>query len=186
MKTKTKRTRGKNRTTLFREMVRDSSNMNYKDLKRNCVVRGMPFEDVINGSFPRLQVWLHHNVGKEIIPHLLDDFDDYVEEKLRERGADDLIHPQLRLGFIGERDEEGNAVKIKRVKGIKKKRRKRERTKDGIYKGTKKAYVYEAQQKGWTLKKTIRRTFAKFPDASEKSIKIWYKKSERMRRNEEG
>lgn len=177
-----KRTRGKSKTTLFREMIRDSSNMTYKDLKVNCVVRGMPFDDVINGSFPRLQVWLHHNTQAEIQPHLLDDYDDYIEAILRERGQEDLIHPQLRLGFIGERDEEGNPVKTKRVKGIKKKRKKKERTKDGIYAGTKKAFVYEAQQKGWSIKKTIRRTFAKFPDASEKSIKIWYKKSERINR----
>lgn len=177
---KIKKTRGKNKSTLFREMVRDSSDMNYRDLKRNCVVRGMPFDDVTNGSFPRLQVWLHHNRDAEIIPHLLDDFDDYIEAILKERDREDLIHPQLRLGFIGERDEEGNTVKLKRVKGIKKKRKKRERTKDGIYKGTKKAYTYEGQQKGWSLKKTIRRTLAKFPDASEKSIRIWYKKSERL------
>lgn len=176
------KTRRKNRTTLLRELMKNTMDMNYKDLKRNCVVRGMPFEEVINGSFPRLQIWLHHNLGNEIVTDLLDQFDDHIEAELRARGKDDLIHPQLRLGYIGERDEEGNTIKTKRIKGIKKKRVKREKTKDGIFKGTKKAYTYECQQKDYTLKKTIRKVKAKFPDASEKSIKIWYKKSERTQK----
>lgn len=175
-----RKTQRKTRVTKFKEFMQSAGNMNYKDLKRNVVVRGMDFQEVVDGSFPRLQNWLHHNGDAPIDTTLLDKFDDWVEKGLKQRGALDLIHPQLRLGYIGERDEEGKVTKRKRVKGIKKKKKKRERTKDGIYKGTKKAYVFECQAKGWSIKKTIRKTFARFPDASEKSIKIWYKKAAKL------
>lgn len=178
MAIKTKKRRRK--TTILKNMFKVSTDMTYKDLKRNCVVRGMPFDDVINGSFPSLQNWIWRNNHNDVKPELLDDFDDHIEKELKERGSDYLIHPQLRLGYIGERNEDGEVKKRKRVKGIKKKRKKREKTKDGIYKGTKKAYVFLSEEKGWTLKKTIRRTLSKFPDASEKSIKIWYKKAARL------
>lgn len=172
----------KRRLTVLRDMFKTTGNMTYKDLKRHVVVRGMPFEEVVNGTSPSLTNWLYNNRDKSIDPTLLDSYDDFIDSKLRESGAEDLIHPQLRLGYIGERDDEGKTTKTKRVKGIKKQKRKKEKTKDGIFKGTKKALTFEFQQKGKTLKSTIRRVLKVFPDASEKSIKIWYKKSARLQK----
>lgn len=173
MKTKTR----KRKVTVLSEFMKSTMNMNYKDLKRNVVVRGMDFEAVVNGDFPTLQNWLHFNRGNEIDTSLLDKFDDWMEKQLRARGSDYLIHPSLRLGYIGEKSEDGETVTRKRVKGIKKKKVKRERTKYGIYKGTKKALVYEYQGLGYSINKTIRKTKRRFPDASEKSIKIWFKQA---------
>lgn len=162
------------------EFMKSTKQMNYKDLKRNVVVRGMEFDKVVNGDFPTLQNWLHFNRDKPINTDLLDQYDDYIDDILRQRGKHELIHPSLRLGYIGERDDEGNVITRKKVPKLKKQpKAKRERTKDGIFKGTKKAYVFESQGKGWSLKKTIRKTLARFPEASEKSIKIWFKKAEK-------
>lgn len=177
---KTKRSRGKSRANKLGDMFKASTNMSYKDIKRNCVVRGMPFQEVVDSTIPGLSNWLHHNVNNEIKPHLLDDFDDWVENLLRERGSEDLIHPQLRLGFIGEKGDDGEVTKTKRVKGIKKKKKKREKTADGIFKGTKKALTFQLQQDGVSMADAVTQVMEEYPDASEKSIKIWWKKSRRM------
>jgi len=178
---KSQKTRGNSKVSRLTSIFKSSPNMTYKDIKRNCVARGLSFQEVVDGTVPRLSNWLHHHNNDEVKPELLDQFDDWVEDILRSRGAFDLIHPQLRLGFIGEKDKEGNNKKTKRIKGIpKKKRARREKTKDGIYKGTKKALTFKLQQKGRSLDRTIKKVLRIFPDASEKSIKIWYKKSARL------
>jgi len=177
MKTKT---RGKSKVNRFASMFKTSPNMTLKDIKRNCIARGMGFNDLVDSTIPSLQSWLHYNNNNDIEPNRLDEFDDWVEKILLEKGSGDLIHPNLRLGYIGEKDKDGNVKKTKRVKGIKKKRKKREKTKDGIYAGTKKALTFKLQQKGRSLDRTIKKVMRKFPDASEKSIKIWYKKSARL------
>jgi len=180
MENPTTKTRGKSKVSKLAAMFKSSPNMTFKDIKINCVARGMPFQTVVDGTVPSLQNWLHHNNTNEVDPNLLDSFDDWIEDNLRSRGKYDLIHPQLRLGFIGERDDVGNVNKTKRVKGIKKKKSRREKTKDGIYKGTKKALTFKLQQKGRSLERTIKKVLRTFPDASEKSIKIWYKKSSKI------
>lgn len=172
--------KSKRRLTILKEMFKATGDMTYKDLKRNVVVRGMPFDDVINGSFPSLQNWLWNNRTSEIIADLLDQYDDYMDEKLIAGGNEDLVHPQLRLGYIGERDDDGKVTKTKRVKGIKKIRKKKEKTKDGIFTGTKKALTFELQQEGYTIEETKKEVLKQFPEASEKSIKIWYKKCARL------
>lgn len=177
---KKKKVRGKSKTSKLAEMFKTSINLTYKDLKRNAVVRGMPFEEVVNGSVPRLDNWLHLNNFKEIRPELLDEFDDWVEKQLTDAGKEDLIHPQLRLGYIGERGEDGEPVKRKRVKGIKKKKVKKEKTKGGLYKGTKKALTFQLQQEGFEMAEVEAKVIEEFPDANIKSVKIWYKKSRRQ------
>ena len=80
------------------------------------------------------------------------------------------------MGFIGEKDEEGNIKSKKRIKGIEKpKKPKRERDTNGLYKGTKKSYTYELAQKGFSIERITRRVKKKFSDASDKSITIWYR-----------
>lgn len=179
-----KRKKGLRKTTLMAELMKSTGDMTYKTLKRNVVVRGMPFNEVVGGTFPALQNWFHHNRNNNVDTDLLDQYDEWIEAQLKERGADYLIHPQLRLGYIGEKDDEGNVVKIKRVKGIKKKKKKREKTEDGIFKGTKKALTFQCEKEGMTMEDTIEKVKKSFGEISLKSVKIWYKKSQKLRGDE--
>lgn len=161
--------------------------MKLKDLKRECVVRGMEFSNIITLSIPDMAGWFRKNYYNKTEHDLLDIFDDWQEkqiiESLEKRGEDpkNLIHPSLRLGYIAEKDEKGNVTKRKRAKVIiAKKKEKRERTIDGLFAGTKKAYTFTLQMEGKTKAETIELVLKKFPDASEKSIGIWFNKSKKL------
>lgn len=149
----------------------------YKEVKREAVIRGMPFPDVVEADFYRLLSYIDSSNAKPNIA-LVDKFDEWVDEQLSKAGYgkdDPLRSSRLRLGFIGDEDEEGK-IKIKRVKGIPRPRKeKRERDQLGLYQGTKKSYTFELAGKGFEIDRVIRRVLKKFPDAKEKSIKIWYK-----------
>lgn len=154
------------------------SNKTYKDLKREAVIRGMPFPDVTGAGIPTLIHFINNSENKPDIS-LIDKYDEWADAQLAQLGYEkgkECRHPNLRLGFIGEKDENGSVVKQKRIKGIPKpKKPKRERDENNLYKGTKKSYTFELAKKGLTLERVIRRVLKKFPDASEKSIKIWYR-----------
>ena len=131
--------------------------LKYKDLKRECVIRGMEFDKIIAGDIIKLTNWLRNHFIDTQHHELLDIFDDYQDKLVRKsvedkgQNPDVLLHPSLRLGYIAERDENGNVTKKKRVRTLmKKKKKKRERTEDGIFKGTKKAMTFELQQQGKT------------------------------------
>jgi len=162
--------------------------LKYKDLKRECIIRGMEFDDVLSGDIIILTNWLMSNFKVANLRYeLLDAFDDYQERLIREsmeaKGQDpeDVIHPSLRLGYIAEKDEDGNVIKKKRVRTIfKKKRKKRERTAEGVFSGTKKALTFKLQKEGLEKAEVIKRVLKEFPDASEKSIGIWFNKAKKL------
>ena len=153
------------------------SDMTYKDLKKAVVVRGMPFEEVIAGDFCKLNSWLHSNFNNPIKLKRLDKYDTWLEAELLSLGANDMIHPSLRLGYIGEKDNEENSINLKKLKKESKPKEKREKLVNGLFKGTKKALTFECASKGLNLEDTIKRVLDQFEDASSKSIKIWYKKA---------
>jgi len=161
--------------------------MKYKDIKRECVIRGMPFEEVLKADVPKLSGYFHDHYYDDIKHELLDQFDDWQESLIKEvmekKGEDAsvLVHPSLRLGYVAERDEEGNVTKKKRAKlVVKRLKKKRERTGDNIFKGTKKAYTFDLQQQGLSKDEVIKKVMTQYPDASEKSISIWYNKSRKL------
>ena len=154
------------------------SNLTYKDLKKECVARGMPFLEVISGDFPRLTQWLLNNSFKPVEPNRLDEFDNWQEEILRKEGKEYLIHNSLRLGYLGEKDD--SEPTEKKVKEVKDKKPPREKMENGLFKGTKKSYTYELQAKGKSLEEVIVKVTRKFPGAIEKSIKIWYNKAKKL------
>jgi len=156
--------------------------MTIRDLKRGCIVRGCPFEEIVSQGVPFLEGWFVKNFLEDIDSTLLDEYDNWVEMVLRKRGlGDEYFHPMLRLGYIAEKDEEGNTKKAKRVKGIKKaKKAKKERTDDGIFKGTKKALTFQLQKEGKTKEETIELVRGNFEDVKEKSIGIWYNKARKL------
>lgn len=169
---------------------KEITNMRYRDLKRACIVRGMGFQELLEGDFTVLRGFFKENYYNKINPKLLDDFDDYQEAEIikhkEKKGVpveDWVTAPELRLGFIGERGENGEVITTKRVKGItKKKKVKRERTVGNVFAGTKKALTFELQQKGLEKAEVIKKVIEAFPDASEKSISIWFNKSKKIKK----
>ena len=164
-------------------------NMKLKDLKRECVVRGLEFQKVIELSIPELSSWLRANFDTPTDHSLLDKFDDWQEveiiEAMREKGEEPgyFVHPSLRLGYVGEKDDEGIIIKRKRVKTIiPRKKKKRERTEQGIFTGTKKAYTFQLQSEGYDKKDVIQMVKDKFPEAVDKSIGIWFNKAKKLKK----
>jgi len=166
------------------------SYLKYKDMKRECVVRGMEFDKVLKGGIPQLTNWLRNHFIDTIQLDLLEVFDDYQENLIREavktkgEDPDNVIHPALRLGFIAERDEDGVVTKRKRARMIvKRKKNRRERTGDGIFQGTKKALTFQLQQQGLEKAEVINKVMEQFLDASPKSIGIWFNKSRKLHKD---
>ena len=169
------------RINKYKDAFRDQTNMTYKRMKQHCVVRGMPFEDVVSGSFPTLGTFLNINANIDIDTSLLDEFDDWQDAQIKDPN---MIHESLRLGYIGERGEDGEVKKVKRIPGLKKTKKKRERTESGVFSGTKKALTYKLQLEGISKEETIKSVLEQFPDGKEKSISIWWKKSKRENNKE--
>lgn len=159
------------------------NNLDIKGFKRECVMRGMDFDAVINADIPTMYNFITEHFNDEKDASLLDKFDDFVDNKLHQSGSDELIHPSLRLGFIGERDEEtGMITKVKRIAGLSKNKVRKKRaskTVDGVVGGTAKAYTFELYRQGKTKAESIKMVSEKFPNASDKSVGIWWNKAKR-------
>lgn len=148
-------------------------------------MRGMPFEDIGKSSIPNLQSWYLKNYDLPVDYRLLEEFDLWCEKLLRERGADDtMISPIFRLSSVGARNAEGEITKRKRIRSmVAKPKRKKERTTEGLFKGTKKAFTYELAQKDLPKAEVMAMVKEKYPDAKEKSIGIWYNRARKAKRN---
>lgn len=151
--------------------------MTYKDLKKAAVEKGMPFEEVVSADFFKLNSFIHANAHVKSDKKLVEEFDDWMEQILLNRGQEQLVHPSLRLAYIGNTGEEDTKKREVKPKVISKPKAKRVKNEDGIYGGTKKALTYMLAKKGRSIERTIAKVKRKFPDAADKSIKIWYKKA---------
>jgi len=153
------------------------------DLQRACISRGMLFE-MIGEGVGTLQSWFLKHYDNDINTDLLDEFDDWRQGIMKGRGT--LEEGFIRLGFIQERDEDGKIKKRKRPRLIKKKKKKRSRNKElNMFSGTKKELTFLSQRGSKTLEETIDIVTKEFPDAKEKSIRIWYKRSMKSEGKEE-
>lgn len=160
--------------------LRDSCHHDtYRDLQRKAIALGMPFPDVPLAGVMGLINYINRPDTPYPNPALIDEYDKWVIKQFDASGLpedDPLRSSRLRLGFVGETDDDGKILKRKRVPGIKKSKvRKppRERDEFNLLKGTKKSYTYELTKKGYEMDRIIRRVIKKFPDANEKSIKLW-------------
>lgn len=158
----------------------------YKDIKRKAIILGMPFTDVLASDVGTLLSFIE-KTNNEPDTSRIDAFDDYIDAELAALGYDKndpMRSSQLRLGYVGETTESGE-VRRKRVRGIKKQKEKkkpRERDSYNLIKGTKKSYTFELTEKGYDLQRIIRRVLKKFPEAKEKSIKLWHTAAKRKLR----
>ena len=155
--------------------------MTFKDLQRQAITLGMPFPEVPQSDFFRLESFIRNSTNTPD-PSLIDKYDDWMDKVLEERGYskdDPMRNYQFRLGFVSE-DAVTKQKKFKRVKGIPKpKKPKREKDEQGLWKGTKKSYTFELTTRGYDLERVIRRVQKKFPEANEKSIKQWWRAAKR-------
>ena len=156
-------------------------NMTFKDLQRQAIMLGMPFPEVPQSDFFRLESFIL-NSPNEPDKTLIDKYDDWMDKVLEERGYskdDPMRNYQLRLGLVSE-DAVTKQKKFQRVKGIPKpKKPKREKDERGLWKGTKKSYTFELTARGYDLERVIRRVQKKFPEANDKSIKQWWRAAKR-------
>lgn len=173
--------------------LRDScSHDTYKDLQRKAITLGMPFPDVPRSGVFDLIRYINRPDTPNPNPDLIDEYDKWVIQQFDIAGLpqdDPLRSSRLRLGFVGDTDEEGNVIKRKRVPGIKKTRIKkpaRERDEFNLLKGTKKSYTWELTKKGYDVDRIIRRVSKKFPDANEKSIRLWHRACLREMKKKDG
>lgn len=157
------------------------SDMTYRDIKKLAISTGCPFPEIINGDFYRLVGYIDSNRAKKPNPELIPQFDDWLENILRERGCDYLVKPSLRLSYVSDEKRKELENKPKVVKE-KVKKEPTERDENNLLKGTKKSYTFELAKKGFSFERVKRRVLKKFPDASEKSLKIWYKKAMGIKR----
>lgn len=171
---------GKVKTDYMTPVERTLSKLKIKDLKRECVIRGLAPELVGTLGVPGLESWFVHHFENKIDTNLLNLYDDYVEGVLKANGKLDLVYPELRLGYVGEKDEEGNTIKRKRVPGhAKRKKKNRTKNSDGLFSGTKKALTFELTKQGLSKEEIVKKVAIQFPEAKPKSIGIWYNKAKR-------
>lgn len=158
------------------------TDLTLKGLKQEVISRGMEFDKVLSSSIPDLQNWLYNNFKLEKDRNLIVEYDEYIEQLLRDVGSEDMIYPSLRLSYVGDKAENFGTLE-KKPKRIKPRGEKviKEKTEDGIYSGTKKALTYECFNKGISIEETIEKVKEKFSDASEKSIKIWFRKAGKIK-----
>lgn len=165
--------------------LNELQNMKHKDLKRACVVRGMPFEEVVDTSTPGLSNWFQKNYHRSQDLGLLDQFDYWVRLELQKRGyaeGDPMLSPSLGLGYVGEINPETGEAIIKRPKGMKKPpKAKRERDEEtGLFKGTKKDLTYQCQKDGMEFREAFSKVLNQFPEAQEKSVRIWFNRARKV------
>lgn len=155
-------------------------NMRHRDLQKACIVRGMDFNEVLESSTPGLSNWFITNFDRGQDSTLLNTFDSFVENKLSEKGYtkdDAIMSPDLRLGFVSNVVDKSGIPQLKRVIPIDKPIVKRERDDSGLFTGTKKSLTFQLAKDGVPLAEAIEKVKEKFPQAVDKSIKIWYKKA---------
>ena len=155
---------------------------------------GMPFDEASGASNTQLMSWYLKNFGNRHDSSRLEQYDEWFELEMLGRGKnpDDpkdayLFHPALRLSYTGNEEATEKAKvdslekKPKKVKEEKIKKPKIKDEKSGVVKGTKKAYTFKLAQdkeRNLSIKRIIKKVIKKYPDANDKSIKIWIKKAQ--------
>lgn len=170
---------------------KELSELKFQDLQGTCISMGMTFEDVVHADRPRLESWFCKNYGTKRNKGLLEDFDIWMQKLLAKKyGPDDPFVKFRRFSKVledGTTKATQSALKRAKIKKEKKPKRQRD-SKFGIFIGTKKAYTYylandlydkfkdkynmKEIQKGFA-DKLVTKVVAKFPEAQEKSVKIW-------------
>lgn len=160
---------------------RELQNMRHRDVQKACVLRGMPFEDVINFSHHKLVSWFMDNYDNSQSPNLINEYDTWMDVQLSLKGymeGDSLRHPALKFGNPGniEDMEKLNKGPVpNKPPKINKPKSEMDPTL-GVRKGTKKALTYQLTKDKKPIEEIITQVKEAFPEAEEKSIRIWHKR----------
>jgi hypothetical protein len=162
--------------------------MKHKELVCACILRGMPFEKVLEVDHNGLGSFFIQNFDAPEDPNKLTEYDSWLDNILEQRGhkvGDAIRSPLLKVGYVGKGDlsdaptkiiEPGTeGKKLPEVKEVKEKREKDETT--GVVSGTKKNLTYTLAKEGVPIEEVVKRVIEQFPEAKDKSIKIWYKRA---------
>jgi hypothetical protein len=156
--------------------------LDLRGLKRECLVRGIDFEELAEADIPRLQSWFLRNYLNDINPERLVEYDAWLDQEFENKGLDKIkdswaFHPSLRLSRADDSTEE--EPKARRVKLLKKPKKKKLEKVEGfksLRAGTKKSYTFILTKEGYNIMTITSKVQAKFPDANTNSISIWHKK----------
>lgn len=173
--------------------------MTVLDLQAAVITRGINFEDVVELDHGRMADWFIKNYNTKQNRELLAEFDSWMDKQLKDRGhkKSNPIRKYRRFSSILADGETKTTTKASRKAGMgKKKKEKRSRdTEFNIFKGTKKEETYRLAKSLYESKradyptntiKELQKNYAsvlvakvikKFPEAQEKSIKIWLKRA---------
>jgi hypothetical protein len=171
--------------------MRAISNMKHRDLQYACIARGMESQQVVNSDHHVLVSWLVRNWELTEDPKKLTEHDAWVEGQLVPRGhipGKVILHPALKFGLSGdiEKVDKVQDVKPKKAEAIPdtKKPRTEVDKQTGVRKGTKKDMTYSMTYAGDSIEDIISAVLEVFPEAQEKSIKIWHKRALKQMREE--
>lgn len=158
-----------------------TKNMRHIDLKRACIARGMPFEELGTHTVLSLHSWFAQNLDRGQNLQLLNEYDAWFKAEMIKRGYPDddpLFHHTLMLGYNPEAKEDEPKKKI-RLKGLKKPEKLKAERIEGtkVIRGTKKAMTYELAKQGLSLDEVTEKVLEAFEDAKESSISIWYRRA---------
>jgi hypothetical protein len=163
----------------------EMASLRYTDLKIACIEMGMSFQAVISGDHSTLSSFYKQNHGTRRDTNRLIKFEAWLAEKLIKRGydpKDPLVVFKLSsaIEIPADASDDEAPKTVKKIKAKVQVPKKKREVRDGVVKGTKKDLTFQLTKKGLPVGKVIEKVLSKFPDAQEKSIKIWYRKAQRL------
>ncbi len=174
-----------------RKAFEELASFRYSDLKAAVIKRGIDFDILVASDHGKLSDYFIHNYDKPVNHKRLEEFDKWMDLKLKEKGYEenDPVR-QFKQFTMPEEEIEEKPKKKAEPKPIKPKKVKNKEF--GIFGGTKKELTYSLvrdlvnkmgdKYDGKELIKKFsdqlfKRVQAKFPDANDKSVKIWFKRA---------
>lgn len=174
-------------TEAYRDAVwRQLCKMKHKDLQKACILRGLAPEDVVGFDHHKLVVWFYDNYNNGQDENLLKEFDIWKENEFIKNNipeTDPIRNPVLRLSYVEpiiEGVEPPKPPKLipEKAASMEPKPKGEKHDAWGIKSGTKKFRTYElAIRDRKNMEEVIKIVMDEYPDAQDKSIKIWWKRA---------
>lgn len=167
--------------------LRELTGFKHRDLQRACIVRGLEPTLIADYDHHKLVSWFINNYENAQDEKLLLDYDLWVEEHLQERGykkGDIMLAPSLRYSYVKDIENAPKLINPKPFTVPKVESSGKTKSfmdeKTGVRTGTKKSLTYKLTLEGLTIDSIIKQVKESFPEAQEKSIKIWSKKASKL------
>lgn len=161
---------------------RELANFKHRDLQRACILRGLSSDRVVGDGHLELVRWFIANYDNGQDDQLIAAHDRWVVAELKAKGLKDddaLLNPAMRFGYGGniEQMEKPKSTPPAKIPKVIEKAKSSIDPELGVRTGTKKSLTFQLTKGGkYAIEKIIELVVAKFPDANEKSIKIWQKR----------